>query len=55
MKRVLDSSKITIGKYGRRVAALSTLGAVGATIFIAYGLYRTARGMDNIDWDNLSL
>lgn len=42
-------------KWGKRAAFFAVFGVTGAAALLAYNWYRTSKGLDEIDWDNLHL
>lgn len=40
-------------KWGKRAAFFAVFGITGAVAIGAINLYRTMKGFDDIDWDNL--
>lgn len=47
--------KIDKKKWGKRLAFLAVFGITGAAAILAINAYRSIRGLDDIDWDNLEL
>lgn len=42
-------------KWGKRAGFLAVFGITGAAALLAYNWYRTSKGLDDIDWDNIKL
>lgn len=42
-------------KWGKRAAFFAVFGVTGAAALLAISAYKTIRGINNSDWDNLKL
>lgn len=42
-------------KWGKRVAFFAVFGITGAIAILSVNAYRSLKGLDDIDWDNLKL
>lgn len=42
-------------KWGKRAAFFAVFGVTGTAALLAYKLYCMARGIDEVDWDNIKL
>jgi hypothetical protein len=50
-----DKLKVESKKWSKRLAFLAVFGITGAAAVLAVNVYRSIRGLDDIDWDNLEL
>lgn len=50
-----DKLKAEGAKWGKRAAFFAVFGVTGTVALFGYNLYRTSKGLDKIDLDNLKL
>jgi hypothetical protein len=50
-----EKLKAETKKWGKRVAFFAVFGVTGTVALLAYNLYRTSKGLDEINWDDLHL
>lgn len=50
-----DRIKVEAQKWGKRAAFFAVFGITGMVTILAVNTYRSMKGLDEIDWDNLKL